>query len=553
MVEETSEMIEQGPGNREAGVLVSPETCAAGDPTCAGKEPSPTPHDQLARKSSVTLGGSLLVTLFGLLVLVAVKRYMGYEAVGILSFSLAFCQMFAIIGDLGFSQAHLKRSSEGRDPGSCTGTYLSVKLFLTGIMGAVILGWLVVQKFVFDFSFESEGYSSAEIEAVLVLVIISYMLLNMSMGLRTVFVARLEMARATIPHILSRFLVTVIKLLATAALGLGLIYLAWAELVGMVLLVLLYLYLFRNYPLKRPSRALIKDYTTFAFPMLFVGFVGSLAYNLDKVVLGYLSNQVEVGVYTIPQRIAVSLLFRATTITSLLFVVFSDHYENKRLEEIKRLTRKAEKYISTLLLPIIVVLFVFAKTILGMVFGEGTDDSAPVLRLMLLALYIEATLIPYHTQLVSSGHLRLAMYVGAVALVMNLGLDLLLVPGELLGVSLPGMGAEGAALATLLTLTLRSLLVRFYAFRLTGSKPNPRVLLHISAALLSGVLGQGLLHFLPFHWTLVLVYAPLLIGIYLLAISLLGEFGKKDLQFYLDAIHPGKMRDYISDEISERT
>ena len=105
---------------------------------------------QLARKSTLGFTSNTTITLFGLVSLVVVKRFMGYEAVGMIAFSLAFCQMFAIVGDLGFTKAHLKRVSEGLDQGMCNATLLTVKFFLTIVMGTCILTVVLVQKYFFQ-------------------------------------------------------------------------------------------------------------------------------------------------------------------------------------------------------------------------------------------------------------------------------------------------------------------------------------------------------------------------------------------------------------------
>ena len=500
---------------------------------------------QLARKSTLSLTNNILITLFGLTSLIVVKRYMGYEAVGMIAFSLAFCQMFSIAGDLGFGKAHLKRVSEGLDLGTCNGTFLTIKFFLTIIMGMSILSWLFIQKHLFQYEFESK-----ELELVLYIIIAQYMLLNMGMTFKTLFSAKLEIAKGHIPHTTGRLFVMLMKV-TVAVVGSGVVYLAGAELAGTVLMVVLYLILFRSYPLNKPNKEFIKRYARFAFPMMFIGFVGSLAYNMDKVLLGYLVGTTEVGIYTIPQRITVSLLLISTTITTILFVVFSELYQKKQFHEIQNLSNKAEKYISTAILPIIVFFFIFAKPALKLVFGDDAGASAPILQVMLVTLYIEATLNPYNVQIAATGHLRIAMLIALLALGLNVVLDMVLIPDELGGITLFGLGAKGAAYATFVTLTARSICAKFFAFRITRTKPNKNVLLHLISASVTGVVAYFLYQALYFHWLLLFIYAPLVLGMFLVLMRLAGEFTKDDIRFYLDAVHVGKMKQYVLGELKE--
>ena len=506
------------------------------------KNEGATPFEKdhhLARKGSLSLTSNVIITIFGLVSLVAVKRNMGYEAVGMLAFSLSFCQMFVIVGNMGFSQAHLKRVGEGLDPGMCNGTFLTMKFLLTLVMGGCIMGWYLVQKYLFHYEFGSE-----ELETVLLIVVGQYMLLNMCLAFKTVFTARLEIARSNIPHAVGRFLVMLGKVGIAFTIG-SVVYLAWAELAGIVAMLLAYLVLFRGQPLKRTNREYIRKYTSFAFPMIFIGFVGSLAYNVDKVMLQYLVDSTEVGIYTIAQRTVVALLVISTTISTILLVVFAELYQKKRLKDIQQISTRAEKYISTPLLPVIVFLLVVTRPALELVFGEGAGASAPILQLMLVTLYLEATMSPYNIQIVATGYLRIAMAIAFLALGLNIVLDLLLIPGELGGASLPDMGAKGAAYATLITLAARAIFVRFFAFRITRTKPNARLLIHLFSAGVAGLLAHLLRQTISFHWTQLLIYAPLVLGLYLLVMRLLGEFTRSDLDFYLDALHPGKMKAYI--------
>ena len=498
----------------------------------------------LARKSTLSLGSNVLITLFGLVSLIFVKRYMGYQAVGILAFSIAFCQMFSIVGDLGFSSTHLKRVGEGLDPALANGTYLTVKALLTLLMGATIFIWLFIQKHVFNYQFSSE-----EQEVVLYLIIVQYMLLNIGMSFKTVFSARLEIAKANIPHTTGRFTVMAGKVLV-ALTGLSVLYLGGAELLGTFAMLLFYLLLFKGIPIKKTNWQAVKYYTSFALPMVFIGFVGSLAYNVDKVMLGYLANAEEVGIYTIPQRIAVTLLLISTTLTTILFVVFSESYQKKQFSEIREISARSEKYISIFTLPFIVFLFIFGKESLILVFGEDSSASFPVLEIMLVALYLETTMNPYHVQIVATGNLKAAGWIAVLVLLLNILLDFILVPDEIGGLPAFGLGAKGAAISTLTALSLRAVLVRVVAFSITGSKPNKRILLHIFVATISGITLYLLSREVGWHhWLLLFIYAPLLIALYLGLLRLVGEFTKEDLRFYMDTLNLGKMKSYVLKEM----
>ena len=111
---------------------------------------------QIARKSTLAFTIHILWTICSFISLFFIKKYLGYEAVGMIAFATSFIAMFTILGDLGFGVSHLKRVGEGLDLGRCNGTIITIKLFLTMIMGTVVFSWLLIQKYIFNYEFESK-------------------------------------------------------------------------------------------------------------------------------------------------------------------------------------------------------------------------------------------------------------------------------------------------------------------------------------------------------------------------------------------------------------
>jgi O-antigen/teichoic acid export membrane protein len=104
----------------------------------------------------------------------------------------------------------------------------------------------------------------------------------------------------------------------------------------------------------------------------------------------------------------------------------------------------------------------WSGVLLGVAFGVGFDAAAPSLRWLLAALAMVAPGAVFLTALLAAGRSRAALGVTALALLVNLGGNALLVPRA---------GAEGAALMTLLTestVTFASL----FALRSLGGWPR---------------------------------------------------------------------------------
>ena len=64
---------------------------------------------QLARKSLLGSSSNLLISIFGFISMIFIKRYMGFGVVGMLAFALAYVHVYAVLADLGFAVSHLMR------------------------------------------------------------------------------------------------------------------------------------------------------------------------------------------------------------------------------------------------------------------------------------------------------------------------------------------------------------------------------------------------------------------------------------------------------------
>ncbi len=94
----------------------------------------------IARKSLLIVVAQFFTRSLGWIGLVVLAKLWGGfapEALGVIGFAMAFVGVFNIIADLGFGQAHVKRISEGKDLGTCIGTFFAIKMILTAAMAGI--------------------------------------------------------------------------------------------------------------------------------------------------------------------------------------------------------------------------------------------------------------------------------------------------------------------------------------------------------------------------------------------------------------------------------
>tara|TARA_Y100000588_G_C14204840_1_gene904177 strand:- start:420 stop:1829 length:1410 start_codon:yes stop_codon:yes gene_type:complete len=468
---------------------------------------------------------------------------MGYEALGIFAFAFAYVSLFKILGDLGFSMSHVKRVNEGKDLGKCNGTIISIKVFLTIIMGLSALLFFQLQKFL------GIQFDSNIVEISIYLFIILIMIININTGFRSIFTAKKEIAKNRLPRFIGRFLIMIFKI-SVAISGFSVIYLIGAEIIGSILILLFYIYLLRNEPIKKPDMEYFKNYRDFALPVVFIGITLTFMNHIDKVMIGHFTTSLDVGYYYLAQRLTEVFVMFSISISMVFFPYLSGFVKNSQFEKIRILTSKAERYMCLFLFPLIISLFILAEPFLALTFGSDTVNSVSVFRILLLASVINILRQPYGLQLPATDNLSISLNISLVALIINVSLNLLLIPSYFFSIKLFGLGIEGASYATLITLLFQFLCIKYYAKKITGSKSDHRTRKLILTSFIFGTTFFIFFDYEILSYSILISYFFLIIFLTFLLYYTIGEFNRKELNFITNILNPNKMKEYINRELS---
>ena len=253
----------------------------------------------IARKSFLIVISNFLVQFIGWIgIVVLAKLWGGFapEALGSLGFAMSLLALFNIIANLGFNHAHTKRVSEGKDLGTCIGTFAAIKILLTGLMVTVVFIAIFIWKHVLH-----EGFYDATTESLIFVFLFYYIFSNLSSIPITTFAATREAAKKQLPLIFGRavkvslailvaiagvsivaispavdwpqFLQPLQKFIADHAVG----SLAVTYVVDMMIIFFVGMWFLRKYPVKKPSWEMFKSYFSFALPILFLSIIGIIS------------------------------------------------------------------------------------------------------------------------------------------------------------------------------------------------------------------------------------------------------------------------------------
>ena len=532
----------------------------------------------IARKSLLVVIAQFFTRILGWVGLVVIAKLWGAfarEALGDIGVAMAFVALFYIISDLGFSQAHVKKISEGQDLGTCIGTFVSIKIILTSIMVFLVLFTL----FFLD-SILHLGFTDATKQSVVLVFLLYYVLLSIQQIAISTFNGKGEISKMQITAVFENIVKIPLMILVALA-GVGLIGLApvvaWPDVLlplrqflaghpigsyamayvfGMASSVMVGFWLLRKNPLKKPSKKFGKSYFAFTMPILIFSIFSTIATNIDRLLIGFFWTQKEVGDYFSLQQILQIIIIIAVAFNTVLFPVYSEYHSAKNVKKINGTTLLAERYISMVIMPPVVVIIVFAKPLINVMLNSTFVHASPTLIVLTLYAILLSFMAPYYSLLIGMNKPGTYAKIGLGISIINIALDVLFIPqwGVLTPVGING--PTGAAVALVVANVVGYVWVRLSARKLTGiqvvQSHTPR---HIGAGVVTGII----LYFIGFQsglfpvvrWFHLILFAMIGLVIYLAVSYLLKEFTKKDLEFFLELINPKKIYHYVTSEIKE--
>jgi len=164
----------------------------------------------------------------------------------------------------------------------------------------------------------------------------------------------------------------------------------------------------------------------------------------DTLLLGLFRDSAQVGIYNVSTRLVMLAAFVMAPINSAFQPYIAHLFHRGETRDLEHLYRLTTSWIVRLSLPAFIALLVFPQRMLGL-FGHQFVVGASVTMILALGKLVDAATGPCGLMLNMSGRVRTNMIDNIVALVLNVALNLMLIPPY---------GIEGAAVAWAVSLTV---------------------------------------------------------------------------------------------------
>ncbi len=413
------------------------------------------------KNTSWLFGEKILRMVVGLFIGVWIARYLGPEQFGLLNYSLAiitFASIFVYLGLSGILVHELVDTPEENE--KVLGTAFFMKM----------IGSVVAYIVLIVFAFSTTEFNSVNFW---LLIVMGLGLFLQPVDVINSFNESQVLAKYSVKAKSYAFIVfTIVKILLILSGSSLLLFGAIQPLELLLGTTLLFYYFYKQgYSVRKwrfnlsKSKQLIGRSWKLILSFVFV----TIYLKIDQVMLAWLIDEREVGIYAVAATLSEAWYFVPTAIVASLFPALIKKKKNN-FEIYQQHLQKLYDLLFLIALVIAILVSIFANTIILTLYGEAYVQSSIVLVVHIWAGIFIFMRTLFSKWIIMEDLLVLSLYTQGFGGLLNIGLNLLLIPQY---------GAVGAAIATLVSYAGAS----YFALFLIKSSRNQAKMMTLSLLL----------------------------------------------------------------------
>lgn len=372
---------------------------------------------QVARNTAAQIAGKAAVLAIGAVSITITTRYLGAAGYGSFALAFALLQMIGVLSDAGLTAVVVREIS--REP-ERTATLVGNALVVRLALGLAVVIAAALLALVLPYS--------PDVRHAIVIAGVPFLFGVASASLAAVFQARLQMRRAAVADVAGR-LAGFGALVSVVALDAGFLAVVASTAVGAGVTLAVTVLLVRPLVAVRPraDRAVWRELLVASIPIGITLAVTEVYFRADTFILSIFRSLEEVGGYSLAYRVFELLaVFPAIVMTSAYPLL--SRFVSTRRDAAARIADAAADVFLAFGIPLAAAGLVLAPELVRLVAGDGFEEADTPLRLLLCAAapaWISG-LLGY--ALIAGHRQRLVLRLSLVALLVNLALNLALVP-----------------------------------------------------------------------------------------------------------------------------
>ena len=452
----------------------------------------------------------------GLVYSMYTARYLGPERYGTIAFALAFTSIFGVMTDLGINTLTIREVA--RNKNSAT-TFLGNLLLIKSILVIITVAFIVV-------AVNLTGHDRIEID-VTYLISISIILSAFNGAFNSLFQAFERIEYVSIGSVLSNISMLLGAGYAISQ-GFGVIGFACIYIFSSILGLAYTLFVANRLHLTHAlqiDREMIWPMMKEALPFGITALSGMIYTYADSIMLSSLKGNEVVGWYNAPYRLMLMMLFIPNVINVVIFPVMSRYFTSSP-SFLKLIYTKYLKFMLILSLPLGMGTTLIADKIILFVFGVGFENSIVALKIIIWTIVLTFIGAAFARLLESVNQQRIITKISMVCMVVNVLLNILLIPK---------FSYIGSSFVTVVTEFLLVGSIIFFSYRLNYGIPLSIIKTYLIRILFSSlVMCIFVLYFKETYLILLIISA---IFVYFFTLYIVRGIDSEDMMLMRQAIN----------------
>lgn len=415
-----------------------------------------------AKNAGWLIGGKIAQMVLSFLISILTARYLGPSNYGIINYAGAYVAFFTSLCTLGLNSVIIKDFVDNpHEEGAAIGTSIFLRLCSSVVSSLMIVGivWML----------DDANQQTVVVSALCSLALVFQVFDTINYW----FQSRYE-SRVTALATLFAYLMTSIYKIVLLVQHKGVEWFAFASSVDFICLALFLLYSYRKHggPKLSFSWAKGKKLLLKSYHYILSGMMVAIYGQTDKLMLKHMLDESTVGYYSLASSINNMWVFILAAIIDSMYPTILQLYKQDK-EAFNRKNRQLYAIVIYVSIAVGVLFVLFGRFAVTLVYGPEFEPSADPLKIICWYTIFSYLGVARNAWIVCENKQKYLKYMYFSAALINVGLNLVFIPIS---------GATGAAVASLLTQIMTSLILPLF---IKDMRPNAKLM--IQAFFLKGI------------------------------------------------------------------
>ena len=281
------------------------------------------------------------------------------------------------------------------------------------------------------------------------------------------------------------------------------------------------------------KKSVSKEFISYSWPILFLSIISSIFYWIDSLTIGYFKSVTEVGFYNAVIPIALLFNIAPEIFLQLFFPMVTREYALKKIELIRETSKQIGKWVIMINLPALILIFFFSEFIINILFGIEYAVAANSLRILSASAIFSSLFIISNNLMSMAGKSKIIFYDIMIVSIINIILNIVLIPMPVVFGINNSLGINGAAIATTISVIIFNLLFLIQAKHYINIVPIKKGMLNVIVATLVSAIILFILTTIFSDNAIITIFLILtFLLIYVIFLFLFKAFDKEDLMIF---------------------